>query len=774
MYLAISHFPSIGPIMNRSSRVVVSALAFASAAEPALAQIAESVVITASAVPGAQIDPDKIPANTQTITGADLSRFGPANALGALAGNLAGISFADAQANPFQPNLFYRGFEASPLAGDAQGLAVYANGVRLNQPFGDTLNWDLIPDIAIDRLTLEGANPVFGLNALAGSLVMQFKNGFTFTGAQAEGGAGSFGRYQGSFQFGTSGGNRSLYVAGSHLAEDGWREHSPSRREQIFADFGWRAEGSELHLNLIGADSDLTGNGPAPVELLAVNRSAVFTYPDRTRNTYGLANLLGTHRISEMLSVQGNIYVSHLRQRTLNGDASEAEVCGATLCLDGDDLTDANGDPIPDFLSGGPYAQANATSTDTTGYGGAVQASFESSLAGRANHLLAGFAFDGGHARFAADSEIGGLAADRGFAGPGTQIVQADGSIAPVRLTSDNRYFGFYAADVLDVTEALSVNISARYNLAAIELYDELGTALDGSHEYSHFNPAVGASYRIGSELTAYAGYAEANRAPTPAEFSCADPSAPCSLTNFFVSDPALKQVVAHTIEAGLRGESELVAGPRIKWQAGIFRTGAEDDIMFVAAPVIGRGYFRNIGDTRRQGVETSLDVQSEIWSLSFDYSFTKATFRSALTLNSPENPLADSNGQIQVAPSNMLPSVPEHLFKATALLQPLEGWSIALSARAASGVYLQGDESNLNPKSDSYWVFDLGSEYQVTSNISFFASLTNLFDTDYETFGTFAPTGAVPIAEAPGATDPRSLSPGMPRAIFGGVRIRM
>jgi outer membrane receptor protein involved in Fe transport len=761
--------------MNRIPLILLPALALATAAETAFAETApESVVITAGAVPGAAIDPDKVPANTQTITGADLSRFGAASTLGTLANDLAGVSLSDAQDNPFQPNLFYRGFEASPLAGDAQGLAVYANGVRLNQPFGDTLNWDVIPDIAIERLTLEGSNPVFGLNALAGSLAIEFKNGFTFSGAEAEGAAGSFGRYQGSFQFGAAEGHQALYIAGNYLDEAGWRDHSPSLLKQIFADFGWQSESSELHLDLVGADNDLTGNGPAPVELLAARRNAVFTYPDRTKNTYGLANLHGTHRISEMLSIQGNAYISHLRQRTLNGDASEAEVCGVTLCLDGDDLTGANGDPIPDFLSGGTYAQLNATNTGTTGYGGAIQASYLVPLGARMNRILAGFAFDGGDTNFSASSKIGALAPDRGFAGPGIEIVQADGSIAPVALASDNRYYGIYAGDVIDVTEAFSVNLSARYNIANIGIHDELGTALNGSHDYTHFNPAVGATYKLDPELTAYAGYAEANRAPTPAEFSCADPSAPCSLTNFFISDPPLKQVVAHTIEAGLRGSTATALGPRVTWHAGLFRADVEDDILFVASPVIGRGYFQNIGDTRRQGAETSLDVQSQSWTLSFDYSYTDAMFRSLLTLNSPENPLADSNGQIQVSPGNRLPSLPEHLFKATALAQPLAGWSVALSVRAASGVYLQGDESNLNPKTDSYWVVDLGSEYQVSERISLFATLTNVFDADYETFGTFAPTADVPMAEAPGASDPRSLSPGRPRAIFGGVRVRM
>ena len=767
--------------MKHLTAVTLSALSFASAAaaQPAPVQMPpEMVVITATALPGTALDPDKIPVNTQTLTSTDLNRFGAASALGALADNFAGVSFANAQSNPFQPNLFYRGFEASPLAGDAQGLAVYANGARLNQPFGDTLNWELIPDVAIDRLTLEGSNPVFGLNALGGSIAIQMKNGFTYQRTEGEGIAGSFGRWQSSLQYGVASGNHAFYIAASGVAEQGWRGHSPSRLGQVFADLGSRSESGEMHLDLLGAVTDLTGNGPAPVELLAANRSAVFTYPDQTKNTYGLANLHGTRRISDALSFQGNLYFSRLHQRTRNADASEAGPCvtlAGLLCLDdGSVLTDRNGIPIADFLAGGTYSQLNATATDTSGYGGALQATYETKLLGRANRFLAGAAFDGGRSDFSAQSEIGTLGSDRGFVGPGTEIRQADLSIAPVDVTGANAYYGFFVADIFDVTDAFALNVSARYNIAGIELSDKLGTALSGKHRYARLNPAIGASYKFAPALTFYAGYSEANRAPTPAEFSCADPAAPCSLTNFFVGDPPLKQVVVHSFEAGLRGQIASLAGGTLDWHAGLFRADARDDIMLVASSVIGRGFFKNIGGTRRQGLESSLEFQSGSWSASLNYSYTDAQFRSAFTLNSPENPFADVNGLIHVLSGDRLPSIPAHLVKATVSYEPVSGWFIAVGAHAASGVYLRGDESNLNSKTRSYAVFEVSSRYRLNGGIEIFATIDNLFAAKYETFGTFSPTDRIPIAEAPGASDPRSLSPAPPLSIFGGIRVRL
>ena len=763
--------------MYRFASVLTGAVLVSPAALSAADTLPETITVTATTLPGTAIDPDKIAVGIKTLSSGELSRFGAADALGSLVGQVAGVSVADAQGNSYQPSLFYRGFEASPLAGDAQGLAVYANGARLNQPFGDTLNWELIPDIAIARLTLEGSNPVFGLNALGGSLSLQMKNGFTFQGAQAEALAGSFGRVQASGEYGVASGNLALYIAANGLTENGWRQHSPSRLGQVFADAGWRGGGGEFHLALLGAAGDLTGNGTVPVQLLAVDRSAVFTYPDKTKNTYGLANFYGSQALGAELSLQGNLYVSHLRQRTLNADASEAAPCdnaSGLLCLEsGEVLTGANGQPIPDFLSGGPYAQLNTTSTGATGFGGTLQTTYTAKLFGASNHLVAGVAYDGGHAEFSAQSLLGELAPDRGFLGPGIEISQPGRTIAPVQVTSDNSYYGIFGADVLDLTDSLSLNASARYNIARVGLSDELGTALSGSHRYDRLNPSAGATYKLSGAASVYAGYSEANRAPTPAEFSCADPSAPCSLTNFFVGDPPLNQVLADTYEAGLRGRPLVFALGTLKWSAGLYRTEVHDDIMLVSSVVIGRAFFENVGSTRRQGIESSLDFASGQSFASLNYTYTDATFRSAFTLNSPENPFADPNGEIEVLSGNRLPSIPAHVFKAVIGYEPSPRWSIALGARAASGVYLRGDEGNLNPKTGSYAVFDVSSRYRFSESLEVFATISNLFDTKYETFGTFSPTGEVHIAEAPGADNPRSLSPAPPFLLSAGIRIR-
>ena len=168
-------------------------------------------MVGATPLLGSGVDRDKVPAETQVLTDRDISRNGYPQMLRALDENVPGVTLDNAAGNPFQPNLFYHGFLASPLQGNPQGLAVYLNGVRFNQPFGDTVNWDLIPDVAIDRMDLVGSNPVFGLNALGGALSVRMKNGFTYHGAEIDLLGGSFAHYQGELQYGVQSGNTAAY-----------------------------------------------------------------------------------------------------------------------------------------------------------------------------------------------------------------------------------------------------------------------------------------------------------------------------------------------------------------------------------------------------------------------------------------------------------------------------------------------------------------------------------------------------------------------------------
>lgn len=710
----------------------------------------------------------------ETYGKADLERSGASSLLRALNERSGQIQLNGAQGNPFQPNVSYRGFEASPLVGNAQGIAVYIDGSRLNQPFGDTVNWDLIPDIAIQSVTVEGSNPVYGLNALGGSIDLRLKTGQSYQGGEFAITTASFGRNDGSFEYGSRIGEKaSLYVAVRALEEDGWRDFSPSTLLQGYADFTLEGENHTTHLKFIGADNDMTGNGTAPVELLEARRASVFTHPDRTQNEFARLSWSTDYRLSEALTLQGSAYLSVFDQSTENGDAAEVDECDAPfaafVCSEeerDEPLEDVDGDPIADFLNGGDYAFLNRGSTDTDAYGAALQTSYVSQLFGRPNRAVLGVSFDGGTSTFRASSELGELGDDRGYEGPGV-IVESD-DISSIGVTTHNRYYGAFFSSTMDLSPTISATVSGRYNAADVVLRDLIGTALNGSHEFNRFNPAVGVTWKPADGYTVYGGYSESNRAPTPAELSCADPAAPCSLTNFFVGDPPLEQVIGKTFEAGVRK-----TGDGWRWSLSAFSTDTEDDIMFIASPVAGRAYFQNVGETKRQGVTAEGGFDFGKLYVTGAVSLIDATFESPLTVNSPESPFADPDGLLFVEPGDSLPGVADFKAKLAVDYDITDRWSISATAQYQSGQYLFGDESNDDEKTDSFTVFNVATSFGLTDKVSLVWSVENLFDQDYETFGTYSPVDEVPLAEAPGASDTRSLGPGTPRAYAVGLRVK-
>ena len=733
-------------------------------------------VIGASPLIGSGVDRNAIPAETHVLNSNDLQREGPPDLVRSLSQQIGGVALDSASGNPFQPTFFYHGFAASPLQGTPQGLAVYVNGVRFNQPFGDTVDWDLIPDIAIDRINLAGSNPVFGLNALGGSVNVQLKNGFTYQGFEADLSGGSFGQIRGEFQFGKQADNTSTYVAGNVLRQSGWRDLQSSNLQNFFGDVGWRSERAEVHLNVTMAHSVLNGPGTAPVELLAADQSAQFTAPNQISNQYAAVSLTGTLDVTDTTSIQTLAYYRYFLQRVTNGNAPTNTACndGSGLLCSGTGAfsTTLGGAFVPDFLNGGPYSQLDNQTTNTNAYGASAQVTNTDELFGLKNHFVAGISFDGAQTLFSATSSIGGLTPlDRVFIGPGV-VIDEPGFDSPVRVAISNATYGLYLSDTLNLTPRLAVTLSGRFNAVLIDLHDQNGGDLTGNHSYNHFNPAAGITYQIAPWLTAYAGYAVANRAPTPAELSCAGPANACSLANFFVGDPNLRQVVAHTVEAGVRGTFKPFDGASLSYNIGLFHSTLDNDIAFINSATQGRAFFANIDQTRRQGIDAGLQFKSGRWLAYVNYAYVNATYQSGFVEASGNNPAADSNGNIAIRPGNRLPGIPAHQVKFGADYKITDEWSVGASAIAASGAYLFGDEANLTPKLPGYFTLDLSTTYQVTKNIQLFAWAQNITNARYYTFGAFSPTSSVFLAQAPGASNPRSYSLAAPVAGFGGLRV--
>jgi outer membrane receptor protein involved in Fe transport len=326
--------------------------------------------------------------------------------------------------------------------------------------------------------------------------------------------------------------------------------------------------------------------------------------------------------------------------------------------------------------------------------------------------------------------------------------------------------------DTFDVTKAFSISAGGRYNDARIVLQDQIGTQLNGNETFDRFNPIIGGTYRINSGLTAYAGYSEANRAPTPLELGCADPNRPCIIAAFLVSDPPLKQVVSRTIEAGFRGSKDLNIGT-LEWKLGGFRATNTDDILAIPDPQLqGFGFFQNVGSTRRQGIEAEASLKSATLQLRASYAFIDARFLDALQVGS-NSPFADANGNIQIVPGNQIPAIPRHRVKAGFDYMVTDAIKFGGDALFVSSQYLVGDESNQAPKLPSYAVFNVHASYQIDKTFQIYGRVDNVFDNRYATYGTFFDTTALPNFANGGApfTDARSLSPARPRAFYAGLK---
>ena len=736
-------------------------------------------IIGASPLLGSGIDRDTVPAETNVLRANDLTRGGTTtpNAVRALNEQVGGVNLDSASGNPYQPTLVYHGFQASPLQGTPQGLAVYVNGVRFNQAFGDAVNFDLLPSLAIDQMNLEGSNPVFGLNALGGAVNVRLKNGFTYQGGEIGVHGGSFGTFGLDMQYGRQSGDTAVYVAASGLHQDGWRDGQSSDIENFYGDIGWRGNKGEVHFSALLANSELNGPGTSPVELLAADPAAQFTAPNRISNRFMQVSLSSDLQVSDTVSVQAVTYYNNFLQRVENGNASNDLPCDANpglLCNESAPSTTRGGATIPAFLGPDPlaYSELDSQATNTNGYGASVQITDTQALWGFKNHLVAGLSFDGSQTEFTGSSAIGGITTDsRAFIGPGV-IIDEPGTNTPVRLGTSDAYYGAFVADTFNLTDRLALTASGRFNAARIDLDDQRGGDLSGNHTYQRFNPAAGATYRLTPWMTAYAGYAEANRAPTPAELSCAGPAASCSLANFFVGDPDLRQVVAHTIEAGLRGTIALGASDRLRYNLGFYRSNLDDDIVFVNSVTLNRAYFTNVGQTRRQGVDASLQYKTPRWTAYLAYTFTNATYQTGFTEAAGSNPSADADGNLVIMPGDRLPGVPAHQGKLGVLYHVTDQWAVGAVAIAQSGAYLFGDQANLTPRLPGFATLNLSTSYQLTPHVQLFASVENVTDTKYYTFGTFSPTTAVFLAQVPNATNPRAYSLAAPVGGFGGLRV--
>jgi outer membrane receptor protein involved in Fe transport len=770
-------------------------VAASNGANPAAAQeLPQVTVIANTPLPGLGLPLNQVPANVQTADSQDMQRQQTLDLAEYLNNNFSGINVSESAANPLQLDISYHGFTASPLLGTPEGLSVYVDGVRINESFGDTVNWDLIPQSVISTVTLiSGSNPVFGLNTLGGALSVRTKSGHDYPGTELEADAGSFGRHSFAGESGGELGSFDYFVTANYFDETGWRNDSPSRVVQGFGKVGWQNERTDLDLSYSYADTSLYGNGATPLSMLAYLRESIYT-PDTTENLMNFVNLTGTQFLRDKLLLSGNAYYRNLTTSTVNGNVNDSYLDPGY----GGPAIDCSLPPASRaalaWCSPGQNAGSRLTQRSR---GAGLQLTDSQDLFGWSNQAILGADYTDSNDTFTQSYQYGQLAANR------TLIYQPSpyNDQTVISLGGDNTIYGIYATDTLSPSELLHFTLSVRYNRNTETLdgysidtsVSDFGsgfdqpTSLNGDHTFSRTNPAFGFTVTPRETLTLYADYNEASRAPTVIELGCANPAVPCGLPNDFASDPSLQQVVARTFEAGARGSS---SEQRLFWSADAFHTTNSNDIQFVATAT-NAGYFTNVGNTRRQGFDLALGGKQGHFSWQLVYSFVDATFESGFNVSSASNSTADADGNIQVRPGDRLPLIPRNTGRLILDYQPSQRWEIGGNLMVVSGAYLHGNENNANQAGGTngtgayvsgtgwiggYAVVNLQGTYHLSKRADLFARVVNLFDHQYATAGflttsSFNPDGSF-IANPANWSNQNAVSPAAPLAVWAGARL--
>ena len=786
-YRPLGHHPSF------SLRALALACAcLASGAASAQTTPHRVEVVGVSPLPGLDLPKDQVPAAVQTASGDDLARSHAAELSQFLSRRLGGVHVNEMQGNPVQPDINFRGFTASPLLGAAQGLSVYLDGVRMNQPFGDVVSWDLIPKSAIASLTLmPGSNPLFGLNTLGGALAVATKDGQKNPGTQLELSGGSHGQAALGFE---TGGSRAdglhWFVTGQKLHDGGWRAGFPSDVGQLFGKLGLRAGDARLTLSAALAETDLKGAGLQEQRLLARDYRSVYSRPDITRNRAALLNLTASQALTDQLTLSAQAYWRRIDTRTLNGDvnnlalgqpeyqpngAEQAALAAAGYAgvpLAGESAANT---PFPKWrcianalLRDAPGAVCNGlinqSSTRQTQFGLSAQLSGEHRLAGLQQRWLAGVAADLSRVHFTQGSELGYLNPDHSITGVGAFGDGLSGGTVDglpfdtrVDLSARTRSASLLASDTVTLAPGAYLTLAGRYNRSTVANRDAItpgggSGSLDGDHVFARFNPALGLSFAASPALTLYAGANQGSRAPSAVELGCADPAKPCKLPNAMAGDPPLRQVVTSTVEAGLRGR---MAGG-LQWNVGLFRADNRDDILFVADNAAGYGYFKNFGATRRQGLEAGFSATLAGARVGAHYTWLDATFRSSELLGGASNSRNDAaqagfpgvEGNIEIQAGQRIPLLPRQLLKLFAEAPLGAGLTLNADLSAVGTSLARGNENGQHQPdgvvylgsgfSAGYALLNLGAEWQPASpglrGLTVFAQANNLLNRRYST----------------------------------------
>jgi len=546
-------------------------------------------------------------------------------------------------------------------------------------------------------------------------------------------------------------GSYDYYIGYQHFTEDGWRDYSPSHVNQLFTKVGWESDTSRYEVSYSGAHNLLIGNGLTPKDLLGSDLEGIHTLEDETKNNYGKLVLSATEYWDDATMFSGNAYWLRSDRKTGNGD-----------------LNDEYANP------GDDEGVQNATGTKQDAYGANGQITFDQDWLGRRNQLIVGVALESSIIKFAqTEQEQATLLANGFFGGALGDVEQTTG------LTGKTKSAGLFATNTHSLNDRWDINTAARYNFIQVNNEDTFNsaggaTSLTGNAHYERINPSVGLTFHPNDNYTTYASYSESNRAPTSIELGCSNEAQPCNLPTQMADDPPLEMVVAKTVEFGARGK----IANNMSWNAAIYSGKNQDDILFVYANASnGLGYFTNVDETTREGIDLGFSGQFDDLSLEVNYGFVMARYGSDFTIANEVNTSSDGDA-IQIKDGDYLPNIPKHHMKIRANYRINPSWFVGATVSAFSKSYMMGNENQghdasqgIQGETPGYAVMNLDSQYYIGENWQLSLKAINIFDNEYYTGGRLAETRVQTDRSFGNEREVASLIPGAPRAAWLGLR---
>jgi iron complex outermembrane receptor protein len=631
-----------------------------------------------------------IPARISTVTGAEIDAWEPRLLADALA-TQAGISLYDDLGSAYKLNLSTRGFNVGPVVGLPPGISVFLDGVRQNEPDAAEVNFDLLPMEHVQRVELlSGSGSLLGSNSLGGAVNLITRRGNGPLEGELEASGGSYGSASGE---GSIGGvtrhGVDYYAAGGYEREDGWRRATGAKNYNGFFNLGHRGERRGITVQGFGAKSRAETAGSLPESLFHDSPATNFTVGDFEDLNLLQANVSGYAPVGPGRGA----FTTYLRR-------SHAERFNVNQA---------------------PDDNVRSITTNVT-LGGNLDWRWTHPLANGEFSLRTGLDAAANRVHLHLFEEDPVVSADRTLT---TDVKSPSWDLA-----------GYALGDLR--LGIVSLSGGFRYDYIRVPFEDQLDPTTDTTSTFRRLSPRAGVSVQVSPGASVYGSVGQSFRAPAILELACADETAACPLPFALGDDPPLDPVIGTTLETGVKW----VSGPAII-NASLYRTQVRNDISFIQSEnAVFEGFFANIGDTRREGLELALQIlPSERVSLYANYAYTRGTYRDAAEIFSiraddqfAAQPLAGPN---DVEPGDRLPLVPGHQVKGGGLVRLPGGVDLGVDARYTGKQWLRGDEANETTPLDGYFVANVRAgltrgAWEVS------AVLSNVFDSHAAVFGTF------------------------------------